>query len=200
MKKEKETTDMDRVREVRNQAAVALVKYLDTFHPENTGSDSKHSLMGPVGKLLARITTTGDINWDAVKGYILNIHKNQQSQRRGVPASAAERLDTAIDLLKELKELLPPTKWLKAVEDIDDEVFFSVYKQKLVGQRLWIQKKFHEWLKKRFSSIDEINKYLDPDEVYDSFDEMEDPFSLPVGLKPIVDEFWTDYKKGGKEE
>ncbi|MFW9804061.1 MAG: hypothetical protein ACFFFC_15470 [Candidatus Thorarchaeota archaeon] len=195
MKREEETTDRTKVKEVRNQAVDALVEYLDTFYPEDRSSDSKHALMGPVGKLLTRVTSTGEIQWGAVKGYVLNIHKNQQSPR-GVSAEAAEKLDGAIGALEELKSLLPPTKWLKTVEDLDDEVFFRVYKTKLVGQREWIHGKFRDWLVKSYSSIDELNEILEPDEKrYDSFDDVEDPFSTPGSLKKVVDNFWTNYKR-----
>ncbi len=197
MDKEEEKTDMDEVRDVRKRAAEALISYLDTFYPEDRQSDSKHALMGPVGKLLTQITTTGEINWGAVKGYVLNIHKNQQGGR-GLSAEAAKRLENAVDLLRELKEILPPTKWLKTVEDLDDEVFFGVYKEQLDGQREGIRKKFHEWIKAKYSSIDEINKHLKGDK-YASFDGVPDPFSTPPEMKEIVNEFWDDYKKAKEE-
>jgi hypothetical protein len=198
MDKEEEKTDMEEVRGVRERAAEALISYLKTFYPEDRQSDSKHALMGPVGKLLTQITTTGEINWGAVKGYVLNIHKNQQSGR-GVSAEAAERLEGAVDLLRELKELLPPTKWLKTVEDLDDEVFFGAYKEKLVGQRKGIQKKFHDWLKGNYSSIDEINKHIEEGFEFESFEVVPDPFSAPPEMKEIVARFWDDYNKTKEE-
>lgn len=133
MTKEEEQTDLEAVKECRSRAVEALVKYLEKYYRETTSSDSKHSLMGPVGKLLTRITTTGDINWGAVKGYILSTHKNMQGDR-AVSADAVERLDAAVGILEELRSMLPPTKWLKTIEDIDDEVYFHVFKKKLVAQ------------------------------------------------------------------
>ncbi len=198
MDKEEEKTDIEQVREVRKRAADALVSYLKTFYPEDRQRDSKHALMGPVGKLLTQITTTGEINWGAVKGYVLNIHKNQQGGR-SVSADAAERLEDAVDLLEDLRTLLPPTKWLKTVEDLDDEVFFGAYKENLVGRRKGIQKKFHDWLKANYDSIDELNKHLEEEEEYASFDKVPDPFSAPPEIKEIVDQFWKDYKKTKEE-
>lgn len=190
--------DIEQIRETRQKAALALVEYLKTFRIEDKKSDSKHALMGPVGKLLTRLTTTGDINWDAVKGYVLSIHKNQQAGR--VPANAAERLDEAIQELSRLRDLLPPTKWLKTVEDLDDEVFFRVYKEKLVGQRAWIQKEFQEWLEKKYKTIDKINTIVGPDYGYSSFTDVEDPWSAPEELAELVEEYWEDRKKSKKEE
>jgi hypothetical protein len=198
MSKEEKEYDLDKIRETRKNVAIALVEYLKTFRPEDSKSDSKHSLMGPVGKLLTRVTTTGDINWEAVKGYVLSVHKNQQSGH--LPASAAERLDEAVRYLTELRDLLPPTKWLKTVEDLDDEVFFRVYKEKLVGQRAWIQKEFQEWLQGKYKSITEINELVGPDYGYSSFSDIEDPWSAPDDLKGLVDEFWEKRKKSKKEE
>lgn len=196
MSKEEEKADRDQVSEVRKKAATFLMEYMETFHPEDRRSDSKHALMGPVGKLLSRITTTGEINWDAVKGYVLSIHKNQQGSR-GVSAEAAERLDKATTSLSELKEMLPATKWLKTVEDIDDEVFFGLYKTKLVGQRKGIQKQFQEWLKTKYA-IEDINKQLDSESQYKSVEDVEDPFSTPTELASIVKEFW-EHRKSTKE-
>jgi len=149
MEKEQELASVDDIREARTEATVALVNYLETYKPEPARRESKHALMGPVGKLLSRITATGDINWEAVKGYVLSVHKNQQAPR-GVSADAAIRLDTAMEALAKLRGLLPPTKWIKTVEDIDDEVFFGLYKGHLIGQRKGIQKKFQNWLKNNF--------------------------------------------------
>jgi len=199
MKREKEELDLDRIRELRQEAAQALVRYLDTFHPEGERTGSKHALMGPVGKLLTRVTSTGDINWEAVKGYVLSVHKNQQTGR-GVSAEAAERLDAAVDLLAQLRALLPPTKWLKTVEDLDDEVFFLVYKQRLVGQRKGIQKAFQEWLKTKYASIEDLNDLFGPDEGYTSFEDVEDPFSVPEELAEVAKEFWEYWKEHKKKE
>ncbi|MHA1137771.1 MAG: hypothetical protein ACTSSE_14920 [Candidatus Thorarchaeota archaeon] len=193
MEKEQELASVDEVRKVRTNAAAALVSYLETYKPEQRSSESKHALMGPVGKLLSRITTTGDINWESVKGYVLSVHKNQQAPR-GVSAEAAIRLDTAIESLAKLRGLLPPTKWLKTVEDIDDEVFFGLYKGHLIGQRKGIQKKFQEWLKTNVS-LEEINELLPEEDRYSSFDAIEDPFSVAPELGNIVNRFWNERTK-----
>lgn len=197
MEKEEELTNPEEVREIRERAVVALVGYLDTFRPEASRGDSKHALMGPVGKLLSKVTTTREINWGAVKGYVLSIHKQQQ-RPRGISAEAAERLDEATKEMRRLRDLLSPTRWMKTVEDLDDEVFFGVYKAKLIEQRKGIQRIFQEWLKKEYSSIDELNKLLDPDDRYKSFDTVDDPFSIPAKLNEIVGRFW-DERKGKKE-
>ena len=198
MAKEEEKTNIGEIREARQKAVDSLVEYLKTFHPERPGGDSKHSLMGPVGKLLSRITTTGDISWGSVKGYVLSVHKNQQGSR-GVSAEGAERLEAAIDALEHLRLLMPSTKWLKTVEDLDDEVFFGVYKTKLVGQRKGVQKKFQAWLKGKYGTIDRLNELLES-EPYTSFDDVEDPFSAPDELKKVVDEFWTQDKRKKEEK
>lgn len=196
MDKEQELAKNEDVREARSKVTGALVHYLETYKPEQT-SESKHALMGPVGKLLSRITTTGDINWEAVKGFVLSVHKNQQAPR-GVSPDAAIRLDEAVSALSELRDLLPPTKWLKAVEDIDDEVFFGLYKGHLIGQRKGIQKKFHTWLNAN-TTLDEINELLPEDMQYKSLEDVEDPFSVPIELESVTKRFWDDYKKPKKE-
>jgi hypothetical protein len=193
MAKEDEKASSEEIKEKRSEVTRSLIEYLETFKPEGDQGDSKHALMGPVGKLLTRITTTGDINWDAVKGYILSIHKNQQAPR-GVSPDAAERLDAAIMQLDELRNLLPPTKWLKTVEDIDDEVFFGLYKGKLLGQRKGIQKKFHAWLKENHK-LPDINKLLLEENQYKSIEDIEDPFSVPSELTEITQQFWNERKK-----
>ncbi|MGQ4911854.1 MAG: hypothetical protein ACP6KW_06740 [Candidatus Thorarchaeota archaeon] len=192
MDKEQELASEEDVREARSKVTAALVHYLETYKSDKT-SDSKHALMGPVGKLLPRITTTGDINWESVKGYVLSIHKNLQAPR-GVSPDAAIRLDEAVAALKHLRSLLPPTKWLKTVEDIDDEVFFGLYKGHLIGQRKGIQKKFHDWLRQE-SSLDEVNALLPEEDQYASIEDIEDPFSTPTELEEIVGRFWKNYKK-----
>lgn len=197
MSKEEEKYDLTEVQGARQKAVDALVEYLNTFRPEDRGSDSKHALMGPAGKLLTRITSTGEINWGAVKGYVLNLHKNQQAGR--VSANAAERLDDAVEHLAELNKLLPPTKWLKAVEDLDDEIFFRVYKEKLVAQRTGIQKQFQEWLKDNYS-IDALNELVGLDYGYSSVEDVEDPWSVPSELDDIKQRFWDERKKKTEKE
>jgi hypothetical protein len=191
-KEEEKATD-EEIREVRFQATKALIAYLETYKPQDQQSDSKHALMGPVGKLLTKITSTGDINWDATKGYVLSIHKNQQTPR-GVSPDAAIRLDEAMSVLEKLRNMLPATKWLKTVEDIDDEVFFGLYKEKLIGQREGIRKKFHEWLTEKHS-LKDINKLLLEENQYKSIEDIEDPFSVPSELTEIKEQFWKDRKK-----
>ena len=193
MEKEEEKSTIEEIGRVRSEATKALIEYLDTYRPSQDPGDSKHALMGPVGKLLARITTTGEINWNATKGYVLSIHKNQQAPR-GVSADAAERLDDAAKVLSKLKNLLPPTKWLKTVEDIDDEVYFGLYKEKLIAQRRGIQKQFHGWLKENHS-LKEVNELLPVEDQYKSIEAIEDPFSVPPELNDIVKEFWEKRKK-----
>ena len=193
MEKEEEKATSEEIREKRSDVTQALIEYLKTFKPQDQVGDSKHALMGPVGKLLTRITTTGDINWEATKGYVLSVHKNQQAPR-GVSPEAAERLDDVMMKLRELRDLLPPTKWLKMVEDIDDEVFFGLYKEKLIGQRKGIRKKFHEWLKETHKLAD-INKLLLEENQYKKIDDIEDPFSVPPELKEITTQFWNERKK-----
>jgi hypothetical protein len=196
MEKESELASSDEIRKTRFAVTTALIRYLETYKPAQTG-ESKHALMGPVGKLLSRITTTGDINWEAVKGYVLSVHKNQQAPR-GVSSDAATRLDEATASLEKLRSLLPPTKWLKTVEDIDDEVFFGLYKENLVGQRRGIQKKFQTWLKSNVS-LEDINALLPENEQYKSYDDIDDPFSVSTKLEDLTERFWEDYKKSKKE-
>ncbi len=198
MEKEQEIASVDDIRKARSEVTVALVNYLETFKPEQARRESKHALMGPVGKLLSRITTTGDINWEAVKGYVLSVHKNQQAPR-GVSVDAAIRLDTAMEALAKLRDLLPPTKWFKTIEDIDDEVFFGLYKGHLIGQRKGIQKKFQVWLKNKIP-LKDINELLIEEDRYSSFEAIEDPYSVPTELSEIKNQFWEDYKKTKKEE
>jgi hypothetical protein len=198
MEKEQELASVDDIRRARTETTVALVNYLETYKPEQASRESKHALMGPVGKLLSRITTTGDINWEAVKGYVLSVHKNQQAPR-GVSADAAICLDTATEALAKLRDLLPPTKWLKTVEDIDDEVFFGLYKGHLIGQRKGIQKKFQEWLKSNVS-LKEINELLPEEDRYSSYEVIDDPFSVAPELGDIVQRFWDGRTKTKKED
>ncbi len=195
MSKEEEKATSEEIREAREAATKALIRYLDTYKPPDKArrSESKHALMGPVGKLLARVTVTGDINWDALKGYVLSIHKNLQEQR-GMSAEAAERLDEAVESLAKLREMLPPTKWLRTIEDIDDEVYFNLFKGKLVAQRKGIRRSFIEWLKQNYT-LEQINELLDEGDEYESFDSVDDPFSVPQELKEIVTEFWESRKK-----
>ena len=95
MEKEEEKATSEEIREKRSDVTQALIEYLKTFKPQDQIGDSKHALMGPVGKLLTRITTTGDINWEATKGYVLSVHKNQQAPRgvggpEALPGAARE--------------------------------------------------------------------------------------------------------------
>lgn len=98
-----------------------LDTYLDSYPVKS--SRSKHSLMGPVGKILQEARTG---KWDAesLTGYALNIHLANPKAKGYISHEARQALKEGVDKLLGLLKAVPVTAQDKVLDRIDYGLYF----------------------------------------------------------------------------
>jgi len=96
--------------------------YLDSYPIKSPRS--KHSLMGPVGKILQEARTT---KWDveSLTGYALNIHLSNPKTKGYIKPEARKWLQDGIGLLLKLLKEVPVTAQDKVLDRIDYGLYFT---------------------------------------------------------------------------
>ena len=109
------------------ETQVQLYAYLADFIPEKWGY-SKHSIMGPAGKLLAIVAATkfGE-NADSYVGYIANVHDQQSKKHLGL--SGMQSLKAAVSNLIKLRQNRSERAFLKILSSIDYAVYYLKVKE-----------------------------------------------------------------------
>lgn len=179
------------INELRGEIIERLVEFLEFCKIQQTGS--KFSLMGPAGKFLNLIKTTGEIDWGKIRGYIANVIRNNQNW---IAPRALELLEEVCNQLALIKEnLISPIQWLNLIDGIDYELFFQLFKTDRTQRDNYIMKSFQEYLEKRFKTIETLD--ISPDVKYQNFQEIPHPREFPNPT--LVEEFWNVYKKEKKK-
>jgi hypothetical protein len=132
----------------------AFDRYLDSY-PVRTVR-SKHSLMGPVGKLLQEAKTG---KWDAesLTGYALNIHLSNPRARGFISQEAREALKEGVSKLMALLHEVPPTAQDKVLDRIDYGLYFI---RRAKGLE-WLEEKRQQlisFLRQRYKSDEDFAK------------------------------------------
>jgi len=178
--------------DLRVEIVEKLQEFLDFCRTDYTGS--KYSIMGPVGKLLNLIKTTGDIDWGKIKGYITNVIRTSQNW---IAPHALELLDEVCNQLSLIKsEITSPIQWLNIIEGIDYELFFQVYKTDRMQRDKYFTEKFIKYLQTNYKNIEELNTIIDSN--FKDFKDISHPREFPN--EKIVTEFWTNYNKEKKKK
>ena len=121
---EKEEVDKEDVKALVREIVNELSEYLREYIPEKW-SFSKHSVMGPVGKLISVLESGRFENKDALLGYVINIHNN--TARSKISAEGVEHLKNALNKLEELRNRVNVRTWIRLMREID----YAVYKNKM---------------------------------------------------------------------
>ena len=121
---EKEEVDSEDVKALVERIVNELSEYLREYIPEKW-SFSKHSVMGPVGKLISVLESGRFENKDALLGYVINIHNN--TARSKISAEGIKYLENALNDLEELKNKVNVRTWIRLMREID----YAVYKNKM---------------------------------------------------------------------
>ncbi len=173
--------------ELKLEIVEKLHDFLDFCKTDYTGS--KYSMMGPAGKLLNLVKTTGDIDWGKIKGYIANVIRSNQNW---IASQALELLEEICDKLALIsKHVQSPIQWLNLIEGIDYELFFQAFKTDRKQKDKYITDTFRKYLQNQFKDIDQVNKLAGSN--FESFEEVSHPREFPNN--EMVDEFWKNYKK-----
>lgn len=122
MREEKKAPGMEEIRGEVREIVELLDRYLDYYVPRQYGF-SKHTIMGPVGKLLSVLESGKLYDKDALVGYVVNVHRNT-ARSDYVPPEALRVLEEAVEKLIALRAKLPSRVWIKALREID----YAVYK------------------------------------------------------------------------
>lgn len=139
-----------RIEDIRND----FDRYLDSY-PVRTAR-SKHSLMGPVGKVLQEAKTR---KWDAesLTGFALNIHLSNPKAKGFISQEAREALKDGVSKLMTLLGEVPPTAHDKILDRIDYGLYF-IRRAKGLEWLEGVRREFVQFLRDRYSSAEELAK------------------------------------------
>lgn len=137
-----------RIEAIRND----FDRYLDSY-PVKTAR-SKHSLMGPVGKLLQEAKTG---KWDAesLTGYALNIHLSNPRAKGFISGEARDALEDGVSKLMSLLREAPPTAQDKILDRIDYGLYF-VRRAKGLKWLEGVRRDFVQFLRDRYGSAEHL--------------------------------------------
>jgi len=116
--------------EIRGEVAeiVSLLdRYLDHYVPRQY-TFSKHSLLGPVGKLLGVLESGKLYDKEAIVGYVINVHRNTARSDYISPEALAV-LEEAVEKLLALRSRLPSRVWIRVLREIDYAVYKARFKK-----------------------------------------------------------------------
>lgn len=104
-----------------------LQGYLQDFIPEKPGY-SKHSIMGPAGKLLGLVSSSkfGD-NVEPYVGYISNVH--HQLSKKPLSQNGVNDLKSAVELLIGLRKTCSERQFLRLLSAVDYGVYYKKVKE-----------------------------------------------------------------------
>lgn len=115
--------DYREVRERIAEVAETLAKYLNEHYRGPPGF-SKHTIMGPVGKLIGVLESGRFRDKDALLGYVINIHTNLSGP---ISKEAVDLLEKAISDLLAIREQVSTRTWVRFLRELD----YAVYKHKM---------------------------------------------------------------------
>ncbi|RLE85714.1 MAG: hypothetical protein DRJ39_01145 [Thermoprotei archaeon] len=120
-----EGVDLASIRGEIKDVADMLAEYLNNYYwPEQTGY-AKHSIMGPVGKLIGVMESGRFESKEALIGFIINIHNN--TSRVKISKEAIDILERAVDKLLEIRSKTTTRVWVRLLRELD----YAVYKYKM---------------------------------------------------------------------
>ena len=127
-------------------------RYLDSYPVKS--ARSKHSLMGPIGKVLQE-ARTGKWDTDSLTGYALNIHLANPKAKGHISQESCEALRNGIEQLLQLLGRVPITAQDKVVDRIDYGLYF-VRRAKGLERHERIRQEFISFLRKKYQTPEEL--------------------------------------------
>ncbi|MCD6348794.1 MAG: hypothetical protein J7L91_04135 [Candidatus Korarchaeota archaeon] len=109
-----------------NQVIEVLSSYLEGYVPKRP-ANTKHSIMGPVGKLLSAMEANRFSTVDGYVGYTVNIHHN--TGVRDPDVNQIESLKKGVSLLIEIKGKVDPSRWKRILREVDYAIYFRKLKR-----------------------------------------------------------------------
>lgn len=127
-------------------------RYLDSYPVKS--ARSKHSLMGPIGKVLQEARTG---KWDAesLAGYALNIHLSNPKAKGYISPESREALREGVERLLELLKKVPVTARDKIVDRVDYGLYF-LRRAKGLEWLETIRKEFIKFLREKYGGPEKL--------------------------------------------
>ena len=127
-------------------------RYLDSYPVKS--ARSKHSLMGPIGKVLQEARTG---KWDAesLAGYALNIHLSNPKAKGYISPEARQALRDGIEQLLKLLRKVPVTAQDKVVDRLDYGLYF-VRRAKGLEWLESVRQEFIKFLRDKYSTTENL--------------------------------------------
>lgn len=127
-------------------------RYLDSYPVKS--ARSKHSLMGPIGKVLQEARTG---KWDAesLAGYALNIHLSNPKAKGYISQEARLALQEGVERLLKLLKAVPVTAQDKVVDRLDYGLYF-VRRAKGLEWLESVRQEFIKFLQNRYSTPEKL--------------------------------------------
>jgi hypothetical protein len=194
-----ERFDLDSIRLKIESIVAQFDKYLDEY-PAKTAK-SKHSVMGPVAKILERAQTR---KWDAqaLTGYALRAHEMNPKARGYLSPTARKALEEGTAQLVALCREVPVTAVAKVVERIDYSVYY-VRRKKGIERLENTRQMFIRFLRDRYGdNFDSLADAWGAKDAKDisTFDEIRYPSDKNEAYKKAgsakksdIDKFWEQY-------
>lgn len=133
--------DLNTVQPEIDKARFAFADYLSSVPRKK---ESKHGLMGPVGKILSE-AKTGRRDPASLKGYALSVHESAVAQARGaagrslISAAAMADLDRGISTLVGFLANIPVTFQDRALDRLDYGLYWELRKRDADTRQAWIK-------------------------------------------------------------
>lgn len=140
--------------EVR-QIKQGFLEYLECVPRKSTRT--KHGLMGPVGKILAKVKA-GHRGSDFLKGYALRVHEAVASGGFGGPGiGGLEILESTIERMVKLLGSLPVRLQDRVIDSVDYGLYFDLRKKELESK----ESRRQQWiafLRNRYGTEKELSQ------------------------------------------
>lgn len=144
----------DDIKEKIEEIKDAFDRYLDSY-PAKT-SQSKHGIMGPVGKILQEIKK-GKWDVEGLSGYAVNVHLHNPKTKGRISESARAALEEGIEKLLSLI----PKESVAAQDRILELVDYGLYYRRRKKSLAWLESVKREWvefLKEKYGTWENLVK------------------------------------------
>lgn len=132
--------------------------YLESYQPKSGSQESKHSRMGPVGKILSKLRS-GKCG-DGLKGDALRIHEMTAkplpgTSKASISQSSFENLNLGIELITKQYFETPVALRSQLINEVDGMVFWKLEERR--QDRIAAKKRrFTKFLQKKYKDIEEL--------------------------------------------
>lgn len=154
LKAEKPKLSEEQVKDRIGEVVAEFDAYLDEYPVKS--AKSKHSVMGPVAKVLDR-AKAGQWEVEPLAGYALRMHEMNPRAKGFVSQAAADHLRKGTDKLLELCKEVPVTQLANTIEQIDYGLYFQ---RRLKGMQ-WLEEKRKNlvaFLKVKYASDEDLRR------------------------------------------